>query len=114
VFDRRGIGVVIRSPHAVITTGRRPKEGFPDVVTLHALVAPPSGPGQAGTDITLFSYNITKLSAQLRRSLYRERSNVGRGAYSDRVKTILTACRPTAVAGPGGVQHVPAEDSAAG
>ena len=30
----------------------------------------------------------------------RERSNVGRGAYSDRVKTILTACRSTAVAGP--------------
>lgn len=158
VFDRRRVGVMIRSPHAVITTGRRPKEGFPDVVTLHALVAPPNDPGQAGTDITLtgvkdadveaakrfflrysgetlletteygdvlarsdgrqpariyvkglfvaeepnflFSYNITKLSASLRRALNRERSNVGRGAYSDRVKAILTACRSTAVAGP--------------
>ena len=162
VFDRRGMGVVIRSPHAVITTGRRPKEGFPDVVTLHALVSPPSDPRQVGTnigtDITLsgvkdadvevakrfflrysgetllesteygdvlartegrqpariyvkglfvaeepnflFSYNITKLSAPLRRALNRERSNVGRGAYSDRVKAILTACRSTAVAGP--------------
>ena len=158
VFDRRGVDVVIRSPHAVITTGRRPKEGFPDVVTLHALVSPPSGPGQAGTDITLagvtdddveaarrfflrysgeellettefgdvlaapgrrqpariyvkgllvaeepnflFSYNITKLSASLRRALNRERSNVGRSAYSDRVKAVLTACRSTAVAGP--------------
>ena len=140
------------------TTGRRPKEGFPDVVTLHALVSPPSDPGQTGTDIALtgvkdadveaaknfflrysgesplesteygdvlarpdrrqpariyvkglrvaeepnflFSYNITKLSASLRRALNRERSNVGRSAYSDRVKSILTACRSTAVAGP--------------
>jgi hypothetical protein len=158
VFDRRGVGVMIRSPHADISTGRRPKEGFPDVITLHALVAPPSDHDLAGTDIALtgvkdtdveaaksfflrysdetpletteygdvlaradrrrpariyvkglfvaeepnflFSYNITKLSAQLRRALNRERSNVGRGAYSDRVKTILTACRSTAVAGP--------------
>jgi hypothetical protein len=158
VFDRRGVGVVIRSPHAVITTGRRPKEGFPDVITLHALVASPTDPSQVGTDITLtgvkdadleaakrfflrysgerlletteygdvlarsdgrqpariyvkglfvaeepnflFSYNITKLSAPLRRALNRERSNVGRSAYSDRVKAILTACRSTAVAGP--------------
>ena len=48
----------------------------------------------------LFSYNITKLSAALRRALNRERSNVGRSAYSDRVKAILTACRSTEVAGP--------------
>jgi hypothetical protein len=158
VFDRRGVQVVIRSPHADITTGRRPKDGFPDVVTLHALVSRPSDPGRTGTDIALtgvkdddvvaarrfflrysgehllesteygavldrtdrnrpariyvkglfvaeepnflFSYNITKLSASLRRALNRERSNVGRGAYSDRVKAILTACRSTEVAGP--------------
>jgi hypothetical protein len=158
VFDRRRIDVVIRSPHAVITTGRRPKKGFPDVVTLHALVSVRSDPGQVGTDIRLcgvtdadveaamrfflrysgemllestehgdvlartdrrhpariyvkglfvaeepnflFSYNITKLSAPLRRALNRERSNVGRGAYSDRVKAILIACRSTLVAGP--------------
>jgi hypothetical protein len=158
VFDRRGVDVVIRSPHAFITTGRRPKEGFPDVITLHALVSPAEDPYRTGTDITLcgvtdddidvakrfflrysderllesteygdvlarsdpsrsariyvkglfvaeepnflFSYNITKLSAQLRRALNRERSNVGRGAYSDRVKAILTACTSTAVAGP--------------
>jgi hypothetical protein len=158
VFDRRGIGVVIRSPHATITTGRRPKDGFPDVITLHALVAPPDVPGSVGTDITLtgvtdddmaaaksfflrysdeqllessecgdvyarvserqpsriyvkgllvaeepnflFSYNITKLSAALRRALNRERSNVGRTAYSDRVKAIIKACTSSAVAGP--------------
>lgn len=158
VFDRRGVNVVIRSRHARISTGRRPKEGFPDVVTLHALVSPSDDPGQNGTNVMLcgakdgdveaakqfflrysgetvlesteygdvlarasgtqsahiyvkgllvaeepnflFSYNITKLSAALRRALNRERSNVGRGAYSDRVKAILIACRSTNVAGP--------------
>jgi len=53
VFDRRGVAVAIRSPHADITTGRRAKEAFPDVVTLHALVYPPSQPGRTGTDIAL-------------------------------------------------------------
>lgn len=158
VFDRRGVGVAIYSPHSVITTGRRPKEGFPDVVTLHALVAPPVDPRQVGSHILLtgvtdddveqarrfflrysderllestefgdvlaradpsqpariyvkglfvaeepnflFSYNITKLSAALRRALNRERSNVGRTAYSDRVKAILTASRSSQVAIP--------------
>lgn len=158
VFDRRGVAAAIRSPHADITTGRRPKDAFPDVVTLHALVSPPSEPSRTGTDIALvgvkdedvdaakrfflrysgelllesteygdvlartdsatgariyvkglfvaeepnflFSYNITRLSAALRRALNRERSNVGRGAYSDRVKAILTACRSTGVAAP--------------
>jgi hypothetical protein len=158
VFDRRGIGVQIRSGHADVTTGRRPKDGFPDVVTLHALVSPPSDPRRVGTDIALsgvtdddmaaargfflrysgeemleptdhgevlarggsgsparvyvkgllvaeepnflFSYNVTRLSAVLRRALNRERSNVGRGAYSDRVKAILIACRSASVAAP--------------
>jgi HSP90 family molecular chaperone len=53
VFDRRGIGVEIRSAHADISTARRPKQSFPDVVTLHALVNRPSSPGRAGTDIVL-------------------------------------------------------------
>ena len=48
----------------------------------------------------LFSYNITKMNAPLRRALNRERTNVGRGAYSDRVKEILKACRTSEVAGP--------------
>jgi hypothetical protein len=158
VFDRRGVGVAIYSPNAVITTGRRPKEGFPDVVTLHALVAPPVDPRQVGSHIVLtgvtdedvqearcfflrysderllettefgdvlarpdpsrpariyvkglfvaeepnflFSYNITKLTAALRRALNRERSNVGRTAYSDRIKAILTASRSPQVATP--------------
>jgi hypothetical protein len=158
VFDRHGIGVEIHSPHGDITTARRPKDAFADVVTLHAIVSVPSEPNRTGTDVILtavsdddindaqhfflaysgetvlettrygqvlassrtkqaariyvkgllvaeeenflFSYNITDLSASLRRSLNRERSNVGRSAYSDRVKTILQACKSTEVAGP--------------
>lgn len=48
----------------------------------------------------LFSYNITNVTERLRAALNRERSNVGRGAYSDRVKAILKACRTAEVAGP--------------
>jgi hypothetical protein len=47
----------------------------------------------------LFSYNITALNTPLRRAMNRERSNVGRTAYTDRVKKILTACAGHAVAG---------------
>lgn len=34
----------------------------------------------------LFSYNITNISAKIKKALNRERSNVGRAAYSDSVK----------------------------
>lgn len=46
----------------------------------------------AEEDNFLFSYNITSMTTALRRALNRERSNVGRGAYTDRVKAILLAC----------------------
>ena len=46
----------------------------------------------------LFSYNITSLTKVLRAALNRERSNVGRQAYSDRVKAILLACSSPSVA----------------
>ena len=39
----------------------------------------------------LLSYNITSPTAQIRRALNRERTNVGRAAYSGRVKDILVA-----------------------
>jgi hypothetical protein len=48
----------------------------------------------------LFSYNVRALTKRLRGALNRERSNVGRSAYSDRVQAILTACRSEAVAEP--------------
>ena len=37
----------------------------------------------------LFSYNITSMNATLRKALNRERTNVGRSAYSDRIRAIL-------------------------
>jgi hypothetical protein len=45
----------------------------------------------------LFSYNVTKVDAKLRRAMNRERSNVGRSAYTDRIKAILLAVEAPAV-----------------
>jgi len=46
----------------------------------------------------LFSYNITSLTAAIKKALNRERTNVGRTAYSDRVKSILLSCKQEIVA----------------
>jgi hypothetical protein len=46
----------------------------------------------------LFSYNITSTTAQLQRALNRERTNVGRTAYQDRVKAILLKAKSDIVA----------------
>lgn len=46
----------------------------------------------------LFSYNITSLTAAIKKALNRERTNVGRTAYSDRVKSILLASSSEVVA----------------
>lgn len=154
-LNRRKIDVLIRSKYGDITLGQTPKHGFPDVVTLHAVVNAPSEPGLVGTDFALsgisdadiavakdfflkfsgqpvldetsygqiletsegrksriyvtgmlvaeeenfaFSYNITSLTAAMRKALNRERTNVGRTAYSDRVKQMLLASTVDAVA----------------
>ncbi|MBR0355185.1 MAG: hypothetical protein IJK35_07415 [Oscillospiraceae bacterium] len=41
----------------------------------------------------LFSYNITSLTKQLKKTLNRERSNVGRSAFTPRIKDILKKCK---------------------
>jgi len=46
----------------------------------------------------LFSYNITKLNASIKKALNRERSNVGRSAYTDSVKKILLSSKEKEVA----------------
>ncbi len=46
----------------------------------------------------LFSYNITSLTTAIKKALNRERSNVGRSAYSDRVKGILLEAKNEQVA----------------
>jgi len=45
-----------------------------------------------------FSFNITSLTATMRKALNRERTNVGRTAYSERVKQMLLASKATVVA----------------
>jgi hypothetical protein len=45
-----------------------------------------------------FSYNITSLTSQMRKALNRERTNVGRTAYSERVKQMLLVSNADAVA----------------
>lgn len=153
-FDRRKIGIVIKSKFSEITIEKQSKSGFQDIVTLHAIVNEPSNPSLIGTDIVLdglkdediekakdffllysgekimettkygqlienkkgrsriyvnglcvaeednflFSYNITSLTTKLIRSLNRERTNVGRSAYTDRIKSILLACTSKLVA----------------
>jgi hypothetical protein len=153
-FDRRGIGVRIRSRFGDITTAKQSKHGFDDVTTLHAVIEPASDPAMTGTDVELtgvadadigaakalfrhyagdevleetgfgvvlrrpkgaariyvnglrvaeepnylFSYDITAPTKALRDALNRERSNVGRTAYTDRVKAILLAATSEVVA----------------
>lgn len=46
----------------------------------------------------LFSYNITSLTTAMRKALNRERTNVGRTAYTDRVKAMLLSSTSEAVA----------------
>ncbi len=150
-LDRHQIRVTVHSAHAEFTTALRPKGGFPDVATLHALIESPSEPQLIGTDFVLegnalgdkevdeakalflhyagdevldstahgqvlrtggetariyvnglrvayeenflFSYNITSTTKALRQALNRERSHVGRAAYTDRVKSIMLASK---------------------
>ncbi|EMY4798068.1 ATP-binding protein [Bacillus pacificus] len=47
----------------------------------------------AEEDNLLFSYNITSPTQKLLKSLNRERTNVGRSAYTDRIKSILLTCK---------------------
>ena len=50
-----------------------------------------NGVAAAEEDNFLFSYNITSLTGTMRKALNRERTNVGRTAYTGRVKDILLA-----------------------
>lgn len=40
----------------------------------------------------LFSYNITAITPQIKKSINRERTNVGRSAYSDSIRKIILTC----------------------
>ncbi len=146
-FDRKNIKVVAKSKHSQITIAKSEKEGFKDIVTLHAIIEDPIDPKFVGTEFELigatdkdiedaknlflkfsgeqiiettkqgqvvkkkgkhgniyingvkvaeednflFSYNITVMNAAIKKALNRERTNVGRSAYTDSVKKILLA-----------------------
>jgi hypothetical protein len=46
----------------------------------------------------LFSYNINSITQTIRKALNREKTHLGRTAYTDRVKAILLACKEKKVA----------------
>lgn len=52
-FDRKGVKVVMKSPHGDMTLERSKKHDFEDLVTLHVCVLPPSDPALVGTDFVL-------------------------------------------------------------
>ena len=153
-FDRKGIKIFAKSRHGDITLEKSEKHDFEDVITLHALIHPPSDPNFIGTEFIIegckdkdiekakdlflrfsgekileqtqygeildkrektariyvngvkvaeeenfiFSYNITSLTKAIRSALNRERTNVGRSAYSGRVKSILLSCKSKIIA----------------
>lgn len=153
-FDRHEIKITIKSKYGDITLGKSSKQGFEDVVTLHAFISEPSDKNFVGTEFIfegvkdkdielakefflkfsdetlledtqlgqvlkkgkssakifinglrvaeeenfLFSYNITSLTKAMRKALNRERTHVGRTAYTDRVKALLLVCGKKEVA----------------
>lgn len=153
-FDRKGIIVLIKSKFGDITLTKTAKEGFADIITLHAIISEPSNYQLVGTEFIiegatdediskaknlflkftgeqvlettkagdivnkvgsigkiyingvkvaeeenfLFSYNITQLTTTIKKALNRERTNVGRTAYTDSIKKILLGCKSTEVA----------------
>ena len=52
----------------------------------------------AQEDNFLFSYNITSMTPAMRKSLNRERTNVGRTAYTERIKSIILSSKDSVVA----------------
>ncbi|MCO6026572.1 ATP-binding protein [Prevotella cerevisiae] len=153
-FDRNQVSVLILSKYGKITLGRSHKNGFDDVVTLHAYIDDPIDKNMVGTefhlknipdeaienakklflkfndyqivgrtkygdiiensgyyskiyvngvlvateDNFLFSYNITSINTQLKKSMNRERTNVGRTAYASIVRAMLLECKDEKVA----------------
>lgn len=153
-FDRKGIFVTAHSKHSQITISKSEKEGFNDIITLHAIIEEPKDKNFVGTEFILngvtdkdiekaknlflkfsgekvientkqgqvverknkfgniyingvkvaeeenflFSYNITVLNASIKKALNRERTNVGRSAYTDSIKKILLASQSKEVA----------------
>ena len=153
-LERHNIIVLAKSKFGDISLTKSQKQGFNDVITLHAHIKEPTEPDLVGTKFVLsgisddqvaqakrlflrfsgeqviektahgeivekkgkvaaiyingvkvsteenflFSYNITSLNAKIKKALNRERTNVGRSAYTDRVKSILLSSNSINVA----------------
>lgn len=52
-FDRKGISVTIHSKHCQITISKSEKEGFNDIITLHAIIEEPKDKNFVGTEFIL-------------------------------------------------------------
>jgi len=153
-FDRKGISVLVKSKHGDITLSKTSKQGFSDIITLHANIDTATEENLIGSkfildgvtdeDISLamnlflkfsgeeifeatkygqvikkngqtgniyingvkvaeepnflFSYNITEKTKAIQKALNRERSNVGRTAYTESIKKILLSSSSAIVA----------------
>ncbi|WP_305927999.1 ATP-binding protein [Bacillus mycoides] len=73
-----GERVIDITPHGIVLE----KEGSSGVIYVNGVKI-------AEEENFLFSYNITSLNATIKKALNRERTNVGRSAYTERVKSIL-------------------------
>ena len=62
-LSRCKVDVLIRSKYGDISLEQTPKHGFPDVVTLHAVVKGASDPGLIGTDVGLSGASDADISA---------------------------------------------------
>ena len=102
---RHGVDVKIKSKYGIIKLKTASKVGFDDIITLHAEILPSDNIKMIGTDFCLYGctkediekakslfLNITSLNSQIKKALNRERTNVGRTAYTGRIKDILKDC----------------------
>ena len=65
-FERKAVTVLIRSRHGDISLSRVTKHSFDDLVTLHAVVSPPSFPELTGTECCLYGVSEDDIAAAKR------------------------------------------------
>lgn len=93
VLEKTQYGEILEAPAGQAPVSRiSPADGEPARIYVNGVAV-------AREDNFLFSYNITSLTGAMRKALNRERTHVGRTAYTDRVKSILLASSSQRVAG---------------
>ena len=61
-LNRHGIDVIAKTKHGDITLEKTEKHGFDDIITLHAVISPPSDPNFLGTEFSLKGCDDKELS----------------------------------------------------